>query len=177
MAFLVEGPWTILFIGIAVEAILGLALMQTGRGKYFIAMIGMAVVVVIALVVERLVVTDREAVEQTLDAAVAAARKNDVNGVLDCISPSAKEAREYVRWIFGRFEVQEGHISDLDIKINRLKSPPTAEAKFLDVGKGRDRNGEAFHDSFVLRVLVKLRLEGKRWLVTDCDFPPELQHL
>ena len=116
MAFLVEGPWTILFIGIAVEAILGLALMQTGRGKYFIAMIGMAVVVVIALVVERLVVTDREAVEQTLDAAVAAARKNDVNGVLDCISPSAKEAREYVRWIFGRFEVQEGHISDLEIE-------------------------------------------------------------
>ena len=71
----------------------------------------------------------------------------------------------------GRFEVQEGHISDLDIKVSRLTSPPTADAKFLAVGRGRDRQGEALYPGFAQRVVVKLRLEGGRWLVTGCDFP------
>jgi hypothetical protein len=175
MVIFLESPWPILFIGIAVEAVLGMALMQTGRGKYLVAMIGVAVIVVIGLVVERLVVTDREAVRLTLDAAVAAVRKNDLNGLLDCIEPSAKEPRELSRWVLSRCEVQEGHISDLQITVNRLTSPPTAEAKFLAVGRGRDRMGEFPYQGFAQRVVVQLRLQGDRWLVTGyklLDFEP-----
>jgi hypothetical protein len=175
MVILLESPWPILFIGIVVEAVLAVGLMQTGRGKYLVAMIGVAVVVVIGLVVERLVVTDREAVERTLDAAVVAVRKNDIDGVLNCILPSAKEPREESRWLLSLVDVEEGHISDLEIKINRLTSPPTAEAKFLAVGKGRDRKGEFPYQGFAQRVVVQLQLQGDRWLVTGyklLDFQP-----
>jgi hypothetical protein len=178
MAFLVEGPWTILFIGIVVEAILGVILMQTGRGKFLIAMIGVAVVVGALLIVERLVVTDREAVTSTLDAAVAAVKKNDVNGLLDCIAPSAESPRELSRWVLKRCEVEEAHISDLEIKVNRLTSPPSAAAKFLAVGKGKDRMGEVPYQAFGQKVEVQLELRGGRWLVTGyklLDF--DLKHL
>ena len=169
MVIFVESPWPILFIGIAVEAVLAFLLLQTGRGKFLIAMIAVAALVGVGLIVEHFVITDRKAVTQTLDAAVAAARKNNLDGVLDCISPSAQEPRNYVRWVLGRFEVREGHISDLDIQVNRLTSPPTADATFNAVGKGRDRKGEMPYDSFVQRVTLKLRLENGRWLVTGCE--------
>jgi hypothetical protein len=166
MVIFVESPWPILFIGIAIEAMLGFLLLQTGRGKLLIAMIGVAVVVVAGLIVERLVVTDREAVEQTLDAAVAAVRKNDLNGAIACISPSAEAPRSLTRMVLSRVDVQEAHISSLEVKVNRLTSPPSANAKFLAVGRGKDRKGEWPYQSFAQRVTLQLQLEGGRWLVT-----------
>jgi hypothetical protein len=166
MVIFVESPWPILFIGIAVEAVLAFLLLQTGRGKFLIAMIGVAAFVGIGLIVEHFVMTDRKAVTQTLDAAVAAVRKNDLNGALDCISPSAQEPREKTCWVFGLVDFQEAHISDLEIKVNGLTSPPSAEVKLLAVGRGRDRKGEWPYQGFAQRVTLTLRLEGGRWLVT-----------
>jgi len=167
MAIFFESPWPILFIGIVVEAVLAFLLLRTGRGKFLIAMIGVAAFVVVGLVVERLVVTDRKAIMQTLDAAVAAVTKNDLNGVLDCISPSAQEPRDFARWALDCVEIQEGHINDLEITLNRLTSPPTAEAKFLAVGRGKDRVGEFPLQSVAQRVVLQLQLQGDRWLVTS----------
>jgi len=75
-------------------------------------------------------------------AAVAAAKSNNLNALLDCIAPEAQEPRNLSRMVLGRFIVEEGHISDLEVNVNRLTSPPSANAKFLVVGKGKDRMGE-----------------------------------
>ena len=61
----------------------------------------------LGLLVERLVVTERKAVMQTLDAGVAAAKANDLNRLLDCISPQATETRNYARLVLGRVEVED----------------------------------------------------------------------
>ena len=66
-------------------------------------------------------------------------------------------------------DVEEGHISDVEITINRLKSPPTAEANFLAVGRGKDRKGEFPYQGFAQRVKVQLQLQGGRWLVTGYE--------
>jgi hypothetical protein len=166
MAIFVESPWPILLIGIVIEAVLGFLLLQTGRGKLLVAMIVVAVLTGVGLVVEHFVITDRKAVAQTLDAAVAAVRKNDLNGALACVTPTATEARNFTSWVFGRVEFQEAHISELKVEVNRLTSPPTADAKFLAVGRGKDRKGEWPYQGFAQRVSLKLRLENGRWLVT-----------
>jgi hypothetical protein len=170
MAIFVESPWPILFIGIAIEAVLAFLLLRTGLGKYLIAMIGVALLVAAGLIVERLVVTDRERVEQTLDTAVAAVRRNDLQGALACITPSDHKARTFTTWVFGRVEFQEAYITGLEITVNRLTSPPSAEAKFLAIGRGRDRNGEFPYQGFKRRVTLQMRLEGERWLVTGYNF-------
>ena len=130
MMIFVESPWPILFIGIAVEAVLAFLLLRTGLGKFLIAMIVVAVFVAVGLIVEHFVMTDRKAVTQTLDAAVAAVRRNDLQGALDCISPSAREARSLTARVFAWVEFQEAYISGLEINVNRLTSPASAEAKF-----------------------------------------------
>jgi hypothetical protein len=167
----VESPWPILFIGIAAEGVLAMALLQTGRGKFLIAMIGVAAVVVVGLIVERLVVTDREAVAHTLDAAVVAVRKGDLHGLLECIAPSAQGPRKTSRHVLDRYEVEEGKISDLEITINRVTSPATATATFLAVGRGKDRAGEFPYQGFVQKVTVELQLQNGRWLVTGYKLP------
>jgi hypothetical protein len=169
MSSLVEGPWYILLTGIVIEAVLGFLLLQTGRGKLLWAMIGVAIITGLGLVAERMIVTDREAVGATLDAAVAAVQKNDLQGVLKCISPSAKGTRLEATWILERFEVNSAWIRDLDIKVNTLTSPPSAKATFQAIGQGKDRKGEIPYQGYEQRVVVELQKEGDRWLVTGCN--------
>ena len=78
-----------------------------------------------------------------------------------------REAPRYLtRLVLDRVDVKEAHISSLEINVNRLTSPPSAEAKFLAVGQGKDRKGEWPYKSFARHVTLTLRLEGGRWLVT-----------
>lgn len=164
---LLESPWPWLLLGIAAEAALAVALVRTQRGHLIWAMLGVAVVMLLGLAVERVVVTEREAVEMTLDEGVAAARANNLNRLLACISPKATKARNYAAWVMSRAEVQEAYIHGLEITINRLTSPPTARARFSAIGRGRDRRGEFPDQPFAQRVVVELRREGGRWLVSD----------
>jgi hypothetical protein len=167
--FFLESPWPILLIVIGVEAVLAVALLQTRRGYLLWAMIGVAAVGLVGLVVERLVVTDREAIENTLDAAVAAAEANDVGRLLDCISPTAENTRADARWMLSRVEVRSAYIHKLEITINQLTSPPTARAHFQVIGQGTDRKGEFPYQSYARAATVELRLEDDRWLVTGYD--------
>jgi hypothetical protein len=165
MTIFLESPWPILFIGIAVEAVLAVVLLRTGRGKTLWAMFGIGVFVLLGLLVERFVVTDRKAVIHTLDACVAAVEANDINRLLTYISPSAQQTQADARWVLGRFEVNRARVSGLEITINRLTNPPTANAKFQAVGQGRDRRGEIPYQGFAENVTVELRQEGGHWLV------------
>jgi hypothetical protein len=169
MIIFLESPWPWLIIGITVEVALVIALLITRRGNLLWAMLGTAVFTLLGLGVERLVVTDREAVRQTLDAGVAAARANSLERLLDCISPRAKLPQDYARTVLGRVQIEEAHIHDVEITVNRQVTPPTAVSRFLAVGKGQDRQGEIPYKAFAQRVIVNLHLEGARWLVTDFD--------
>jgi hypothetical protein len=166
MAFLVESPWPVLLTGIVLEAVLGVLLLQTGRGKLLWAMIAVGVLTVVGFVVERMVVTDREAVETTLDKAASAVESKNTDKLLECISPSNKEMREQARWVMERFEVDSVWIHNLEITVNNLTSPPTAKAKFTATGQGTDRKGELPTHAYSDTVTVELRREGDRWLVT-----------
>jgi len=167
MTLFVESPWPWLLIGIVAEAVLAVALLRTGRGGLLWAMLGVAGFTLLGLGVERLIVTDRERVEQTLDAAVAGVKASDLKQVLDCISLKADRPRRESQWILERFEVTAASISDLEITFNRLTSPPTARAKFTAVGRGSDRRNEFPYQGFAEKVIVELRWEGGRWLVAD----------
>jgi hypothetical protein len=172
MDVFVESPWPWLFIGVAVETALAIALLRTQRGAVLWAMLGVAVVVASGLIVERLVVTDRKAIAQTLDAAVAAVEANDINRLLDCISPSAEGIRGQAGALLKRVEVRSVWVRGLEIKVNRLASPWTAQAGFLAVGNVRDRKNESPYETYSQQVTVKFRREGGRWLVAGYSVDP-----
>jgi len=166
MTIFFESPWPILLIGIVAEAVLGLLLLRSGRGKWLVAMLGVAVVVVGGLLAEHFVVTDRKLITQTLDTAAAAVEANNLPRLLDCISPQAQRTLADSRRLLGRYEFTTGRIYRLDIKINRLTSPPTARVHFQAFGEAKDRQG-VISGSYSRGVDVEMRWEGNRWLVTD----------
>ncbi|MEN6459136.1 MAG: hypothetical protein ABFC63_09410 [Thermoguttaceae bacterium] len=166
MAVFVESPWPWLLIGLALETALAIVLTQTRRGVLLWAMLGVAAFVGGGLIVERLVVTDREAIENTLDATVSAVRHNDVNRLLACVASSAKPMRNQARWVLDRVEVQSAWIHGVEIKINRLTSPWSASVSLIATGSARDRRGEIPYETYSRRVVVNFDREGDRWLVT-----------
>ncbi len=168
--FMLESPWPIVLSGIVIEALLALALLRTGRGRFLWIMLGVGVLVGGGLLLERCITTDQEAVEDCLDAIVAAAEANDINRLLENVSPKAVKVQIEARAVLNRVEVTKARLTDLETKINRLTNPPSAKVKFRVIGTGRDRSGEIPYQGFAEYLAVDLRQENGRWLVFDYSF-------
>ena len=163
---LLEDPTPIIFLGIVVEAVLGVILLRTGRGVLLLAMGGVLAFVLAGVALEWIVVTEFERVEATLDGAAAALEANDPERIFSYISPSATRSRARANEAVSRFEVTKVRIRNLRIKVNKLTSPPSAKATFDGFVWLNDRRGELLHHTYAGRLTVEFRLEGDRWLIT-----------
>ena len=169
MTTLLENPIPILLVGILVEAVLGVIFMNNRRGIVLLPMAGVLVFVLLGVLLEWVVVTEREEVEATLDGLAAAIEANDLERALSYVSPkvaSAEKTRRRARWAMNRFEVREAKIRNLEIKINRLTSPPSAKATFNGILSLTDRKGEYPYNTHPIGFTVEFRKEGDRWLLT-----------
>jgi hypothetical protein len=88
-----ENPLPILIGGGVVLLVLLVLLLKTGRGVILTAMLGVAVVMGLAVLIDRLVVTDRERIANVIYQGAAAAQRNDLDAIVDLISPSASDVR------------------------------------------------------------------------------------
>jgi hypothetical protein len=173
MTWLFEDPWMIVLGGLVAEIILGVLLLKTGRGAVLGGMIGVLVLTGVLLVVERLVVTEGEQVQATLEDAAAAVVKNDPAAVQKFIAPadaapSAAGLRIYAAMILGRYTIEEAHIGgDLDIQLDTAAKPPTATARFTAQVRFKDHKGMTPYDHYVGKVRVDLRKAGDHWEVLD----------
>ena len=163
MMILLENPWPILLVGVAVEAILAVILFCTGRGRILWIMLGTGVLVLAGVAIEYLVVTEREAIRNMLDRGTAAVWAGDLDGVLACISPSARQARIDSRSIIETFEFPEARISNVQSTVNRAVDPRTAKAEFLAIGEVRNRKTGDYYGKFICVVKLDLRKEDGRW--------------
>ena len=168
MTALVEDPKLVVFAGILALALLASILPRTQRyGRVFLAMAGVLLVTVAGVVVERLVVTEKEQIEATLDSIVLALEHNDLDGLLEFVSPSAVRTRKRATWALERILVTDTGIRNLEIVPNHLTSPPSAEARFDGVIRYRMRVAGFGREFYAARFVVELRLEDDRWVVTD----------
>jgi len=172
MTTLIENPWPLILAGIFAEAVLGLILFRTGRGAIIWLMAAVLLLVAAGLGLERLVVTDLERVEAVLDGAAAALASNptgdDLGRMLDeYIAPSAGTTRNLLSWALGRVEFTAIKITHLEISINRLTSPATAEADMTAYVGFRDRTGQIPYEGRSVSFTMKLQRETPdRWLIT-----------
>jgi len=165
---LFENPMGLIFVGIAIEAILGVILYMTGRGIYLIAMIGVLLVVFVGVGLEWVIVTERERVEASIEEIRAAMEANDVERVIESISPSNRKTRSDARWAMGEVTFSRVKITDREIgKINELTSPPTATARLTILVSGKDRQGLLTHTTYAAKLDVTFQLENDRWVVIE----------
>jgi hypothetical protein len=167
MYYLIEDPTMFIFLGILAEAVLAIMLYQTGRGFLLWIMLGVLFVCLTGIIGQRFIITGRKLVVRTLDGIVTALEANDVEKVLSYLEPEAEHSRQRARWALGRVEVQGASYRKLDVKINKLTSPPTAEVKFFGLINYRDRKGEIPYNNYASNFTLQLRKHGDRWLVQE----------
>ena len=171
MTALVEDPMPIILFGIVAEAVLGIALLRTGRAALLWAMGGVLVLVFTGVGLEWLVVTDREQVEATLDAMAAAVAANDREEVLSHVDPSAGDTRRLVDWGFRTAEFTGAKITELEVlNINHLTSPHTARVHLKGIVYFKVRRGEYPYDKHLVDLTLKLSLQSGHWLISGHEW-------
>ena len=169
MTTLLEDPTPIIVLGILAEAILGVLLVQTRRGFWLWPMAGVLAVVAIGVIVERLVVTERERVEAAIYGAARAVEENDRDGVATFLARSASDVLRRATYYMGRFEFSSVTLRSMEITINELTSPPTAQATFFAKADFTDRQGEYMYPSYAANFTVELVREDGVWKIRSAE--------
>ena len=144
-----------------------IAFLKTGRGLFLLWLGGVGLIALALVGVERYVVTDRELIEDTLFGAAAALEANDVDALLEYLSPSAEPLQSEVRLRMRMLKIEEAAVADLRIEFSPLELPPKAIATFLGILKFQAN--DVPYDRYLRRLTVKLVKTGDRWLVESYE--------
>jgi hypothetical protein len=167
MTWFVESPWPAITLGVVLEVALAIVLVRTGRGAVLVAMAAVLAVTIALVLLERAVVTEMESIEGTLETASAALEANDPAKVLELFALDSPRRAE-VETALSRFTVREARVGrDLQIRTNRLTSPPSASAYFTGRIEAHDQDGEVPYEHLIRKFKVTLHRDGDRWLLYD----------
>ena len=170
MTIFLESPYPAIVFLVLAEALLAVVLIQTGSGKAILGMLGVLLFSAVLFFVERAVVTPFEEVEQYFDQVAPALETNDVDHVLEFISPDARVMRASLRSRMPAFTIHKVRIgNDLAVTFNHTVSPPKAEATFTGRITVSDHSGVVSNANFVRKFTVKLRQENGRWMAYDYE--------
>jgi hypothetical protein len=166
MSWFVEDSTPVLVWGAILEAVLIFALVKSGRVWLLYVMAGLALVVGGIVWHEKHTITDTKQIRATLFQAAAAMERNNLPAVLEFISPTAPDLRRQASQISSTVKLDEVHLTDLKIQVNRFNNPPTATVDFFVRVGGVDRSGNFPFANVMQRAQVTLRLENDHWLVS-----------
>jgi hypothetical protein len=173
MTAFLESPWPALGLAALALGLLGVAWHNTRHPRLIHGMFGVLALMLVLLLVQWLVVTDREAIANRLEGMAVALESNDLERVMAFLAPDGDRIRADARHYLPGVEVSDANVGgDLIVTVNRLTSPPSARATFTGRITAANRNpAERMpHDNFVKKFTLKLRQEpGGSWLVTDYE--------
>jgi len=181
MNWLFEQPIVIVIFGVAVVLALAGAWSATGRRELLYG-VGAALALLLAgLVVERLVVTDREAIRQTLVHIARDVQSNNRRSVVAHIASSAPSLKKKAEAELPNYQFTECRVTKVhSIDVSTQATPPTAIVRFNVVASGSFRyGGFEVSDSQVPRWIELQIVKEKdgRWTVEDYSHAPPQQML
>jgi hypothetical protein len=163
--WLFENPVAIWCGGSVLAALAVIAYLQLRTRGALIAILAIVLVTAALSILERLVVTPREQVEQSLNQVVARIGANDLPGVIALIDPAAKAARADAESLMPLVKVNRASIVGTPaIEVDMEANPPTATVNcqgLIDVTV--KQNG--IQGPYMDRVRIHLVREGERWLI------------
>lgn len=131
MTTLVENPLAIVVVGGLAILLAAIVFFARRDGPALGALVGVVLVTALMLLVERLVVTDREQVEAAVAGLLAAIEANDIERTLAAIDPAAARIRSDVQALSPLIKVQKARsMGPMDVAVDGAEAPPTAEATF-----------------------------------------------
>jgi hypothetical protein len=127
MAMLTENPIAIAVAGALAATLAAVVFLARRTPGPLIALIAIAAITATMLIVERVVVTDREAVEASLEEVLAAIEANNVERVLAWIDPASARVRADVEALMPIVKVKTANAAAVDVDIS---TPQNANCEF-----------------------------------------------
>lgn len=169
---ILESPLPAIVFGIILTAILAVVFLNTRRKSVLAAMAVVLLIAVGGVALEKWWVTDREQIEATLNDIARALESNDLERIYTFIEPDADKTRTLAAINMALVTVRSAKVRNLEVKVNRLASPPVAEIRFIGSfyceGKAVIDNMMPLPDShYILDFDADLYLLDGRWMVGD----------
>jgi hypothetical protein len=173
MTWLFESPLIIVVLGVLLILGLGAAWSATGRQELLYAMAAALALLLLGLVTERLVVTDKEAIQATLVQIARDIQSNNRRAVAAHIYSGAPELKKKAEAELPNYEFTECRVTRIyEIDVDRSAEPRSAIVEFNVLASGTFHFlGDRFSDSNILR-WVKLHLvreKDGRWTVQEYE--------
>jgi ketosteroid isomerase-like protein len=162
-----EDPTWLVIWGTIVAAVLAGVFWQTRHKAIGWASLAVLALVGLGVLIERLIVTDREQIDALFARGVQAVEAGDAAAVAELIDPQAMELRRTVATSMAQGRVQELAITGLSINVNRDATPRTAEADVFVRFKLRGQREPGLAGDLHARLKVQLRRTGDRWYVIE----------
>lgn len=169
MSQLWEDPLLVVAAGVLVVALLAVVFYQTGQARVLGAMAGVALLVVLGVLLERVIVTPREEVEATLAAMAAALEAQDADGVLEHVRTGATDLDGRLRQAVADFEITEARVRGLKITLSDDARRPTARAEFVGSLALDARRAQVPYEHYVRRLTVFFEKAETGWQVTGYE--------
>lgn len=167
---LYESSLPLLLLGLLIMAACALGWLKTGRQRLLLGVLAGLLVALGGVLLERLVVTDREQIERVIYAVAAEIRAGRTEGAIEHLDPQAEEQRQRARSELRLYKVSEISIKrPLEITVTPPENPTRARAEFNVVVTGGDVTG-TITDQRVPRYLIVhfVKREG-RWYAADYE--------
>jgi len=162
--------WPIVLGAGVLAAILVLLWSQSGtRGLLPAAMVAL-VVAGASAAIDRIVVTDREAIENLFDHLATAAERADAATILAAFDPAVEPPRAAAEQALRDFRPEEVRITRIDVALQGTGPGRSARADLLVHARGNFQGaGGIGAGAFLVDLRVDLRESGGSWLITDFD--------
>jgi hypothetical protein len=166
MASFVENPLALAVIG-GIFGTFALIVFLARRTLGSLVVLGTVIGVTLLLIgVERLVVTDREAVASSVKAALAAVESNDLSAVLALVDPAAATVRADAQSLMPLVKVNKARsIGDIEVDVNDAADLPTARSRVRGFLDGVHSSSGMHVGYFNQQVDLQWIKRGDQWLI------------
>jgi hypothetical protein len=169
MSLLLEQPLAVVIVGVVLALGVGIAWTSTGRKEWLIGLGAIVVLTIVGLVVEQLVVTDREAIEATLREIARDVESNNLPALLKHVSAGNTELTQKATAEMPNYRFDECRITKVyEIDIDASAEPRSALVEFNVVASGSFSQGgmEISDQGIPRRILLQMvREKDGQWRV------------
>jgi hypothetical protein len=166
MSLFTEKPVALAVLG-AICAIFPLLVFLSRRtlGSLF-ALAGVLVLTLGLILVERLIVTDREAILTQQQGVLAAVEANDLRKTLTYIDPAAAAVRSDAQTLMPQVKVNRARrLGDVEVKLDPTSNKADATTTFRGFLEGV-HTGSGLHFGYMDQVDIHWAKQNEKWLIT-----------
>ncbi len=167
---LFENSLPLLLLGLLVTAGCAFGWLKTGRKQLLVGAFAGLLLAVAGVLLERLVVTDREQIERVIYAVAADIRAGRTEEALEHIDPQAEEQRQRARAELRLYKVSDISLKrPIEISVAPADQPTRGKAEFNVVVTGGDITGTITDQRVPRYLIVHFVKRDGRWYATDYE--------